>query len=57
MINEQRKKNYKKHISFSFGIKQIGLGDIVDKITTITGIKWLIKKYSKNVAVKKEEYI
>jgi hypothetical protein len=52
-INEERKANHKKYIALSFGLKQYGLGDVVDRITTITGIKWFIKKMFKECGCEK----
>ena len=51
--NEDRKKRHKKHFSIMVSIKSKPLGDIVDKLTTITGIKWLITKLFKECGCEK----
>ena len=37
-----------------FRMRRIGLGDLVEMITTVTGIKWAVKKSILTVAVKEE---
>lgn len=51
--NEELKKNFKKSFYFGIGVKSFGLGNIVDKFTTLTGIKWLIKKIFKECGCEK----
>lgn len=53
MYNEAVKNNFKKSFNFGIGIKSFGLGNIVDKFTTITKIKWLIKKIFKDCGCEK----
>lgn len=55
MYNEQLKNNFKKSFYFGFGIKSFGLGNIIDTFTTITGIKWLIKKIFKECGCEKRK--
>lgn len=51
--NDQLKKNFKKSFYFGVGVKSFGLGNVVDKFTTISGIKWLIKKIFKECGCEK----
>ena len=51
--NETMKKQFKKSFSCGIGIKNFSLGNIVDKITTYTGIKKLIKLVFKECGCEK----
>lgn len=53
LFNEERQKNFKKSFYCGFGIKSFGLGNIVDKITTYTGIKAIIKLIFKECGCEK----
>lgn len=53
--NEQVKNNFKKSFYFGFGVKSFRLGNVVDKFTTITGIKWVIKKIFKECGCEKRK--
>lgn len=51
--NEYMKHNHKKNFKIGFGIKSFLLGNIVDGITTYTGIKWFIKLILKDCGCEK----
>ncbi len=52
-FNEERKKRFKPSFYCGFTIKSFGLGNVIDKITTYTGIKKIIKLIFKECGCEK----
>lgn len=51
--NDYMKTNYKKRLKIGIEIKSFLLGNLVDTITTYSGIKWLIKLIFKDCGCEK----
>lgn len=52
-FNELRKQNFKKSFNCGIGVKSFGLGNIIDALTTYTGIKKIIKLIFKECGCEK----
>lgn len=53
MYNDAMNKKFKKSFYCGVGIKSFALGNVIDTMTTYTGIKWLIKLIFKNCGCEK----